>query len=96
MHAAPIIGGKMGKYSTLRDKILAGSSDGNIEFSSLCKFLVRLGFEERIHGSHHIFTRDGIIEIINLQPKASKAKPYQVKQVRNLLVKYKLGETDGS
>jgi hypothetical protein len=35
------------------------------------------------------------MEIINLQPKGSKAKPYQVKQVRNLILKYKLaGEND--
>ncbi len=36
-------------------------------------------------------TRDGVREIVNLQPKASKAKPYQVKQVRNLVTKYRLG-----
>ena len=35
---------------------------------------------------------DGVEEILNLQPKGAKAKPYQVKQVRNLILKYKLGE----
>jgi hypothetical protein len=50
------------------------------------------GFEERIRGSHHIFSRAGIEEIMNLQPQNRKAKPYQVKQVRNLILKYKLGE----
>ena len=84
----------MGKYSKLRERILAGGSDGNVEFSALCQLMVRLGFEERVNGSHHIFTRDDIAEIINLQPKGSKAKPYQVKQVRNILVKYRLGEAD--
>jgi predicted RNA binding protein YcfA (HicA-like mRNA interferase family) len=84
----------MGKYSKLRQKLLSGSSDTNVEFSVLCQLLVRLGFEERIKGSHHIFTRDGVMEILNLQPKGSKAKPYQVKQVRGILVKYQLGETD--
>jgi hypothetical protein len=84
----------MRKYSELREKILAGSADGNIEFSALCQLLVRLGFDERVKGGHHIFTRDGIDEIINLQPKGSKAKPYQVKQVRTILVKYRLGESD--
>ncbi len=54
-----------------------------------------LGFQERIRGSHHIYTKDGLIEIINIQPKGSKAKPYQVKQIRNLILKYKLaGEND--
>jgi predicted RNA binding protein YcfA (HicA-like mRNA interferase family) len=49
-----------------------------------------LGFEERIKGSHHILTKDGVEEIINIQSKAGKAKPYQVKQVRTIIVKYKL------
>ena len=83
----------MVKYSKLREKILAGGSDSNIGFAELCQLLARLGFEERIKGDHHIFTRNDIVEIINLQPKGSKAKPYQVKQVRGLLVKYRLGET---
>jgi len=67
----------------------------DIEFSDLRQLLQGLGFEERIRGDHHIYTKDGIIEIINLQPKGSKAKPYQVKQVRALILKYKLaGEND--
>lgn len=84
----------MGKYSKLRERILAGSSDGNIEFSERCQLLVRLGFDERIKGSHHIFTRSDVVEIINLQPKGNKAKAYQVKQVRSILVQYRLGESD--
>ncbi len=83
----------MGKYSKLREKILTGSADGNIEFSALCQLLIRLGFDERVKGGHHIFTRDGVDEIINLQPKGRKAKAYQIKQVRTILVKYRLGES---
>jgi predicted RNA binding protein YcfA (HicA-like mRNA interferase family) len=52
--------------------------------------MVRLGFKERVKGSHRIFTRDGIDEIINIQSKGSIAKPYQVKQVRFLITKYKM------
>lgn len=84
----------MGKYSKLRMKILTGSADTDIAFSELCQLLIRLGLTERIKGSHHIFTRQDIEEIINLQPKNSKAKPYQVKQVRILLTKYRMGEYD--
>ena len=73
-------------------KILRGTSDTNIGFEDLRNLLYRLGFLERIKGSHHIFWHTEIIEIINLQQKGSKAKPYQVKQVRNLILKYKLGE----
>jgi hypothetical protein len=84
----------MGKYAKLREKILAGSADSNVQFSALCQLLIRLGFNERTKGDHHIFTRDGVEEIINLQPIGSKAKAYQVKQVRTLLVEYGLGESD--
>ena len=73
-------------------RILQGSSDANIRFSELRALLSRLGFAERVKGSHHIFTRDGVAEILNLQPRNSLAKPYQVKQVRRVLVQYKLAE----
>ena len=74
-------------------QILTGSANRNIRFRDLCGLLVALGFEERIRGSHHIFTREGIVEILNLQPRdGGMAKPYQVRQVREVLVKYKLGE----
>jgi hypothetical protein len=62
----------MGKYSKLREKILAGSAAGNIEFSALYQLLVRLGFDERVKGGYHLFSRDGIDEILNLQPKGSR------------------------
>ncbi|MCH7565329.1 MAG: type II toxin-antitoxin system HicA family toxin [Gemmatimonadetes bacterium] len=56
----------------------------------LRRLLERLGFDERTKGSHHIFTRVGVAEILNIQPKGSKAKAYQVKQVRQLILKYRL------
>lgn len=71
-------------------RVLGGSSDAGIRFTDLCAMLRNLGFEERIRGSHHIFTREGLKEILNLQPKGGNAKPYQVKQVRNVIVGHKL------
>jgi hypothetical protein len=72
----------------------AGRTDfgpvAGIRFNDLRALLRRLGFAERIKGSHHIFTRERVDEILNLQPKGSMAKPYQVKQVRKVLVHYKL------
>jgi len=62
--------------------LLSGRSDTNFEFTDLITLLKRLGFTMRIKGSHHIFYRDDIDEIINLQPDKNKAKPYQVKQIR--------------
>ena len=73
-------------------RVQEGSSDANIRFSELRALLSRLGFAERVRGSHHIFSRDGVAEILNLQPRNSLAKPYQVKQVRRILVQYKLAE----
>jgi HicA toxin of bacterial toxin-antitoxin, len=73
-------------------RVLQGTADANIRFSELRDLLIRLGFAERVKGSHHIFTREGIAEILNLQPRNSMAKPYQVKQVRRALVQYKLAQ----
>jgi len=73
------------------DKVLSGLSDQNIRFEDLRKLLLSLGFDERIKGDHHILTKSDIIEIINIQPlRNGKAKAYQVKQVRNIILKYKL------
>ena len=84
----------MSKISKIEILILSGKSDVNIDFDDLCYLLDKFGFDERIKGSHHIFTKDEIEEIINIQPIGSKAKAYQVKQVRNLILKYKLGAKD--
>jgi len=78
------------KYDKLLSRILRGTSDANIGFEELRYLLKRLGFVERIRGDHYIFTKEGVEEILNLQPKGSQAKPYQVKQVRAALVKYRL------
>ena len=84
----------MTRRDKLLDRILRGTADANIPFAELCQLLHRLGFDERVRGSHHIFTKDGIEEILNLQPKRAKAKPYQVKQVRGVILRYKLGGED--
>lgn len=87
----------MGTYEKLLEKILRGTADANISFPGLCQLLKKLDFDERIRGDHHIFTKAGIEEILNLQPKGSNAKPYQVKQVRDVITNYnlELEEQDG-
>ncbi len=72
------------------DKILRGDSDANIRFEELCHLLQTKGFRMRVSGSHHIFTQTGVMERINLQCEGSKAKSYQVRQVRKILANYKL------
>ena len=65
-------------------------ADANVPFDSLCALLTQLGFDERIKGAHHVFTRDGVDEILNLQPKKGMGKPYQIKQVRGIILKYNI------
>ena len=65
----------MSKHAKLREKILLGMADANIPFDGLCQLLQRLGFSQRLRGSHHIFFKKGVEEILNLQPKGNHAKP---------------------
>jgi hypothetical protein len=80
----------MGKYDKLFTNILSGRSDQSIRFTELTHLLLAMGFNERIKGDHHIYYRQDIDEILNLQPKGSQAKAYQVRQVRNLIIKYRM------
>ena len=83
----------MTQRTKILDKILSGTSDSNIQFEKLCSLLEALGFSKRIRGSHYIFYKDGVEEIINIQAlKNRKAKAYQVKQIRNLILKYNMGD----
>lgn len=84
----------MSKYDKLLVQILSGAADANVSFDDLCWLLIKIGFEERVRGSHHIFRKVDVVERINLQCDGSKAKVYQVRQVRVLLLKYKLGGDD--
>lgn len=81
----------MSRFDKLMQDILCGAKDNNISFGDLQKILTTLGFVVRIKGDHFIYFKDGVEEIINIQPKGDKAKPYQVKQVRNIILKYKMG-----
>lgn len=81
----------MSQYEKLLLSIMSGTKDKGILFADLRAVLDRLGFQCRIKGDHFIYTRDGVEEIINIQPVGNKAKPYQVKQVRNIILKYQLG-----
>jgi len=81
----------MANQNHLLSLILNTRASANIRFDDLRRLLRDFGFTERIRGSHHIFSRAGIDEIINLQPKNGKAKVYQVRQVRALIRHYQLG-----
>lgn len=84
----------MGKIEKVIETLLSGRSDHSIAFADLRRLLVQLGFAERTRGSHHIFSQPGVDEILNLQPKGAMSKGYQVKQVRGVILKYKLRLSD--
>jgi predicted RNA binding protein YcfA (HicA-like mRNA interferase family) len=83
----------LAKHEKTLEKILGGRSDANIAFEDLRVLLLSLGFVERTRGSHHMFAKPGVEEQINLQRDGAKAKPYQVKQVRSIFVRYNLLES---
>ena len=84
----------MSQHEELLQKILGGRSDANVRFDDLCGLLRNLGFTERVRGSHHIFRKEGVAERINLQRDDGHAKPYQVRQVRRVILNYKLEEDE--
>lgn len=79
-------------HEKLFDKILLSQSDANIDFNDLSKLLQQLGFEMRVNGSHHIFRKAGVKELINIQKDGNKAKPYQIRQIRKIMIDYNLRE----
>jgi hypothetical protein len=72
------------------EKLLRGESDANVRFEELCHLLQAKGFRLRTQGSHHILTRPGVRERLNLQREGAHARPYQVRRVRKTLAAYKL------
>ena len=85
----------MTRLAKLIADLLGGRADANMDFDDLRGALLGLGFEERTRGSHHLFRKSGIEERVNLQRDGRNAKPYQVKQVRAVILKYRLtGEAE--
>lgn len=74
----------MGKWEKVEQAVMSGRSDSGIRFNDLAGLLRRKGFEYRVKGSHHWYQRAGFSPV-NLQPVKGMAKPYQVRQVRQVL-----------
>ena len=77
---------------TTLQRVLSGTADANIRFDDLLTLLKSLGFEMRIRGSHHLLRRPNVEEKLNLQRDGNQPKPYQVRQVRAVILKYNLSE----
>ena len=80
----------MNRHHKLLQHILLKRGDANVSFDGLCHVLRLLGFEERIKGDHHVFSMTNLEEIVNIQPKGIKAKSYQIRQVRDLVLRHGL------
>ena len=73
----------------LLKKIISGSK--NIRFADMVKLVRDFGFQlSRTEGSHHIFFRPDIPELVNLQNVKGQAKPYQMRQFLKLVEKHNL------
>ena len=79
----------MSKAEKLAAKIHSGKSDKNLAFNDLCYVLERAGLQFWKRKSPDLLQRR-VLEIVNVQPRNGKAKPYQVKQVRELLLEYEM------
>ncbi|MFN8095552.1 MAG: type II toxin-antitoxin system HicA family toxin [Vicinamibacteria bacterium] len=76
------------------EKILEQARAGarNLRFADLCRLAEAFGFRlSRVRGSHHIYSHPSVPELINLQSVNGKAKPYQVRQLLDLVERYNLG-----
>ena len=74
-------------------QLLNPATATNFDFASLVNLRLFLGFEQRVRGSHHIFTKPKVAEIINLQPSVGNTvRPYQAKQIRELIMRYQLAQ----
>jgi hypothetical protein len=70
---------------------IVGGAVTNVSFSDLVVLLEALGFQEvGGRGSHRVFTRLGVVEILTRQEVRGQAKPYQVRQVAAMVRRYNL------
>lgn len=73
------------------ESVTSGESDHNIEYEDFQNLIVDLGFEfNRQRGSHAMYYHNGIKEFMNIQKHGSKAKNYQVKQLRDIIREHDL------
>jgi len=81
---------------TRRQKLIekAMNNPAGIRFKELCLLAEHMGFQKRGgKGSHVVYERDGVEEILTFQDHKGMAKPYQVKQMLAVIEKYRLGES---
>ena len=76
------------------NRILDARNDGNIDFELLVRVLERLGYPVRTRGSHLAFRRLGVPVRLTLASHGKRAAPYQVRQVRRVILESEVLEPD--
>ncbi len=67
----------------------------NVRFEDLCRAAETFGFRFRGgKGSHRVYVRQGVVELLNFQNVGGKAKPYQVYQLLKVIEDYNLLEDE--
>jgi predicted RNA binding protein YcfA (HicA-like mRNA interferase family) len=66
-------------------------SGGGVAFRDLQRLLEKLGFRlNRVSGSHHIYVHPKVPRPMNVQSAGKDAKPYQVRQLRDIIEEFGL------
>lgn len=70
---------------------LAHGNIANVAFRDMRSLVEAFGFRPiQVAGNHHIYARDDVAELVNLQEVRGQAKPYQVRQFLRLVERYGL------
>ena len=83
----------MAKARAILEKVMSGQ--GRIQFKEFQKLLAKLGFRlDRVRGSHHIYVHSKVTRPLSIQPIGNEAKPFQVRQLRDMITEFGLGIED--
>ncbi len=79
----------MSKLEKLLEK--ARATPQNIRFTELCRLAEQFGFSLKGgKGSHRVYSKEGVTDILTFQDVNGMAKPYQVKQFLKVIEEYGL------
>jgi predicted RNA binding protein YcfA (HicA-like mRNA interferase family) len=79
----------MAKADAILEKVISGH--GRIPFRDFQKLLVKLGFRlGRTRGSHHVYVHPKVTRPLSIQSMGNEAKPFQVRQLRDMIVEFDL------
>jgi predicted RNA binding protein YcfA (HicA-like mRNA interferase family) len=79
----------MAKLEKVLERVMKGR--GAISFRDFERLLLALGFRhDRTGGSHRIYVHPRATRPLSVQPRGKDAKPYQVRQLREMIEEFDL------